>query len=86
MNLLDHLEAWCLRTFIYPPVREVQGRLVHGYGPWKFEWYSICSTHYTYEQDCLRCRNGQWVHVWTQFWSELFYKLFPSLWQRLRTT
>jgi len=30
---------------------------------WKERWYSICSIHGRYHEDCFMCRTGTWENV-----------------------
>jgi hypothetical protein len=58
-----------------PPIKS-QGHRVplpsKGWGPFRYEWYSICSghgrnkdgNHYGYDTDCLRCMAGRWINCW----------------------
>jgi hypothetical protein len=42
-----------------------------GWGPWRYDWYSICSAPYGHDKFCIRCQAGSWHNVW---WTEI--KLF----------
>lgn len=43
-----------------------------GWGPFRYEWYSICSGHgvnvdgnyYSFDTSCDRCVAGHWVNCW----------------------
>ena len=43
-------------------------------------WYSICSIHQEYKEDCKMCNTGTWNNVITSKISSLIYNLFPSFW------
>ena len=47
---------------------------------WKQEWYSVCSTHQKYQEDCDLCNHGRWVNVWLHKLSSLVYKISPKFW------
>lgn len=46
-----------------------------GWGPWKQEWYSICSANQICQKDCKLCRLGSYQFVWRLFFLEKAYKL-----------
>jgi hypothetical protein len=54
-----------------------------GWGPFRYDWYSICSRHQNYDTDCTLCQKGGWVNHWGQFIGHIFFKLCPNLWKRL---
>lgn len=35
-----------------------------GWGPWRYDFYSICSAPYGHDKDCPRCAAGNWYNVW----------------------
>lgn len=51
------------------------------WGPFRQEWYSICSTHWNPKPGCPRCECGQWVNVHGQKVGHAFYKRWPKLWR-----
>jgi hypothetical protein len=57
-----------------------------GWGPWRYEWYSICSGHasniYPVDPNCNRCMSGKWVNVWAHKIEHVIYTLAPWLWIR----
>ena len=68
----------------------MEGRLpTVGKGPFRYQWYSICSGHsvnadgnyYNYEVDCPRCAVGTWENCWNIEISHFFYKNDPELWR-----
>lgn len=48
---------------------------------WKQRWFSICSMHYKYKEDCHICNTGGWTNVWQWKIGSLIYKLTPNLWK-----
>lgn len=52
-----------------------------GWGPWKSEWYSICSTHYYYIDTCHMCTCGRWINTWWHFLGHIVYKVSPDFWR-----
>lgn len=55
--------------------------LTKGWGPWRRDWYSICSMH-TYHPDCQACQSGRWVNAWRVRASQAVFAISPSLWRR----
>lgn len=53
-------------------------------GKWllREQWFSICSNHRIYQQDCPRCNAGQWKNVLVSKISNICYKYYPRLWRR----
>lgn len=49
-----------------------------GFGPFRKEWYSICSSHYFFKMDCERCVIGTWENVWMNRLKSLFYAYFKQ--------
>ena len=47
---------------------------------WKKEWYSICSLHMEYQENCPLCNKGQWINVTRHWFNKLLYKYCYSLW------
>jgi hypothetical protein len=54
--------------------------ITKGWGPWKQEWYSVCSAHLNYDSTCPRCLCGAWAFVWKVHVNNLTFKFFPKLW------
>jgi hypothetical protein len=56
---------------------------VRGWGPWRQEWYSICSAHQNGgpDDECQLCRAGLWRNCWRQFFGHIVYKRWPRLWR-----
>jgi hypothetical protein len=50
------------------------------WGPFRQEWYSLCSGHFEYDPDCDCCNAGQWINVWWIHIDGFLYKYFGSLW------
>ena len=46
----------------------------------KQQWYSICSAHYRYDENCPRCRVGQWHNVYIVKIDHWFYANVYWLW------
>ncbi len=44
-------------------------------------WFSICSRHAVYDENCKMCNTGSWKNAIKYKISLLIYKLFPSLWR-----
>ena len=53
-------------------------------GEWynKEHWYSICSKHREYEQDCDLCGTGEWRSVLGTKVSSIIYLIAPRLWRK----
>lgn len=52
-----------------------------GWGPWRREWYSICSAHSVDADRCPRCAVGVWKNAWAVALGHCVYKAFPRLWR-----
>ena len=52
-----------------------------GKGLKKEVWFSICSAHMEYDENCPRCATGTWNNVIKHKISSLIYDIFPSLWR-----
>lgn len=61
----------------------MKSKRTKSWGPWKYEWYSICSTHFIYNETCLRCEAGTWRNSWYQYYSDIVYYKLPALWKKL---
>ena len=44
-------------------------------------WFSICSMHAAYDENCNMCNHGSWENVIHYKISSVIYKFFPSLWR-----
>ena len=44
-------------------------------------WFSICSTHHNYKDDCDRCNTGEWKSAYADKVETLMYNISPILWQ-----
>jgi hypothetical protein len=52
------------------------------WGPFREEWYSICSIHMiNYRENCRMCRAGRWSNVIVRKIGHWFYKHCPRLWR-----
>lgn len=53
-----------------------------GCGPWKYEWYSVCSVHHPTRQndDCIKCNTGRWINTWKLACGHVIFDNFPALW------
>lgn len=51
-----------------------------GWGPWKYEWYSICSAHFVAKQSCNNCNRGNWVNVYEHAVISYICKVNYPLW------
>jgi len=45
------------------------------------EWYSICSAHREFHEDCPTCNTGSWQNVWITKLKALVYFVSPGLWR-----
>ena len=43
-------------------------------------WYSICSIHGVYDEDCHMCRTGHWNNVITLWFTNLIHDHLYPLW------
>lgn len=48
---------------------------------WKKRWFSFCSIHYYYDENCHLCRSGNWSNVYFYSFEKLIYKNFPKIWK-----
>lgn len=67
-----------------PPATRAPSRAdTRGWGPWRQDWYSICSAHQHGgpEDDCRLCRAGKWRNRWRHFLGHCVYKISPRLWR-----
>jgi len=51
-----------------------------GFGPWRYEWYSICSKHYHHKDTCNLCQAGSWVNVYEHAITSYICKADYPLW------
>lgn len=51
-----------------------------GWGPFRSDWYSICSAHYEYNDSCRMCQAGGWINTWKQKFETIIFKHNPELW------
>jgi hypothetical protein len=51
-----------------------------GWGPWRREWYSICSRHHDPHTDCHMCMTGHYSYVVLNHMEHFFYTHFYRLW------
>lgn len=59
-----------------------QQKLLSRYwGPFKQEWYHICSAHQGFDSSCNLCLHGKWVNVVTNKFSSFVFKVSPSIWK-----
>jgi hypothetical protein len=56
-------------------------KMVIGWGPWKKEWYSICSAHHDVKPNCPRCMVGGYRNVWKTKFGHLVFKVSPRFWR-----
>lgn len=47
---------------------------------WKERWFSFCSMHFKYEEDCCACNTGSWTNVWKWKIGGLLFKVMPKIW------
>lgn len=52
-----------------------------GWGPWRYNWFSICSMHYEFSHECKLCKTGSWTNHWKWKVGGWIYKIFPGLWR-----
>jgi len=46
----------------------------------KEEWWSICSKHIEYDENCKTCNIGSWKNVWKHNMSAILYDISPKIW------
>jgi hypothetical protein len=51
-----------------------------GWGPWRREFYSLCSAHQEAREGCPRCASGTWANAWASAISRAGYKVTPRFW------
>ena len=52
-----------------------------GWGPWRYEWYSLCSAHRDSIITCRMCTAGSWENVWRTKMSQFVFAVAPDLWR-----
>jgi len=52
-----------------------------GKGLKKEIWFSICSSHQEYDENCPRCTTGTWNNVIKYKISSFIFDVCPSLWR-----
>lgn len=50
------------------------------WGPFKEQWYSICSNHRTDREDCTRCSTGMWENIYLLKIRNYFCKHHYKIW------
>jgi len=50
--------------------------------PANFSWYSICSRHMKFNQECGLCNTGHWVNDELHELSSWLYRENPKLWRK----
>jgi hypothetical protein len=48
---------------------------------WKKIWFSICSMHFDYNEECSMCRAGNWTNVWEWKIGGAIHDICPRLWR-----
>lgn len=51
-----------------------------GWGPWRSDWYSLCSAHQQLNNNCYLCSAGYWQNRYMQKFSGAVYIICPKLW------
>ena len=46
----------------------------------KEEWYSICSRHIEYDENCQACNKGGWYNIYKSKLSGVLYDISPKFW------
>ncbi len=56
--------------------------LTKGWGPWKCDWYSVCSIHHPTRRNehCKNCNTGKWINCWRHAAGHVIFKVAPDLW------
>lgn len=56
--------------------------LEKGWGPWRCEWWSVCSVHYVHQNACVQCQAGTWINMTTHSVDKLVWRHAPrvALW------
>jgi len=45
------------------------------------QWFSLCSAHHKYQEDCSMCDTGNWVFMPAHWISGWFFRVSPGLWR-----
>lgn len=50
----------------HPILKQINknGHATKGWGPFRYDWYSICSAHQQIDLNCKRCQCGTWINNW----------------------
>lgn len=48
---------------------------------WRSTWYSICSAHREYKEDCPRCNVGGWSNDIQYRLGAIVFKKAPGVWR-----
>ena len=51
-----------------------------GWGPWKYEWYSVCSAHQNPHDNCVCCQAGDWQNSYKQYIISYIYERNYNIW------
>jgi len=51
-----------------------------GLGPWKRQYFSFCSKHFSPKDNCIGCQSGIWVNVWKHHFGSFLFQYFPKIW------
>lgn len=54
------------------------GNPTKGWGPWRYDWYTICSK--AYNPDCKTCKVGRWVNKWWKACDSYIYHKHYRWW------
>lgn len=46
----------------------------------KKRWFSICSAHFNYKEDCSTCNAGSWTNIWKWKIGGFIFKVMPKFW------
>lgn len=54
-------------------------------GKWfnKQIWFSFCSVHFHYQEQCNMCNAGIWRNYLGYKIDNLMYRIFPKIWHKL---
>lgn len=53
-----------------------------GWGPWRYNWFSLCSAHGMGEQkNCKACNSGIWQNHWKWKMGSVVFFISPKLWR-----
>jgi len=52
-----------------------------GWGPFRYDWFSICSKHYRHDELCELCQCGSWINHWKWLFGHFVFKRNPDLWR-----